>query len=52
MNLFQSGILILIGQLCTSFILDLTFGFTYSFTKLLGIIILSIGVVYDKKVSF
>ena len=51
MNLFQSGILILIGQLCTSFLLDLAFGFTFSFTKLLGILILTIGIIYDKKVS-
>ena len=51
LNLLQSGIVILIGQLIASFLLDLAFGYTFSFTKIVGILILIIGVIYDKKVS-
>ncbi len=51
LNLFQSGIMILIGQLIASFLLDFAFGYTFSFTKIVGIIILTIGVILDKKVS-
>lgn len=51
LNLFQSGLIILIGQLIASFLLDFAFGYTFSFTKIIGILILIIGVIYDKKVS-
>ena len=51
MNLFQSGVMILIGQLIASFLLDFAFGFTFSISKLIGIAILIIGVMYDKKIS-
>ena len=51
LNLFQSGIMILIGQLIASFLLDFMFGYTFSITKIIGILILTVGVIYDKKVS-
>lgn len=51
MNLFQSAIIILIGQLIASFVLDLIFGYPLSFIKIIGIIIMTIGVIWDRKVS-
>lgn len=51
LNLFQSGIMILIGQLTASFILDFAFGFTFSLSKMIGISVLLLGVLYDKRVS-
>ena len=43
--------MILIGQLIASFLLDFMFGYTFSITKIIGILILTVGVIYDKKVS-
>lgn len=51
MNLFQSAIIILIGQLIASFLLDLAFGYSFSFIKVIGIVIMTIGVIWDRKVS-
>ena len=51
MNLFQSAIIILIGQLIASFLLDLVFGYSFSFIKVIGIVIMTIGVIWDRKVS-
>lgn len=51
MNLFQSAVLLLIGQLTGSFILDALLYQSASITKLLGILILAIGVIWDKKIS-
>ena len=51
MNLFQSAIIILIGQLIASFLLDLIFGYSFSPLKIFGIVIITIGVIWDRKVS-
>ena len=51
MNLFQSAVLLLIGQLTGSFLLDAFLYQSASWMKLIGIIILGIGVIWDKKVS-
>lgn len=51
MNLFQSAIIILIGQLIASFVLDMYFGYSLSFIKIVGILIMIVGVIWDRKVS-
>ncbi len=51
MNLFQSAIIILIGQLLASFLLDLFFGYSLSTIKIIGVVILTVGVIWDRKVS-
>lgn len=51
MNLFQSAIIILIGQLLASFIFDYFFGYPLSTIKLMGVGIMVIGVIWDRKVS-
>lgn len=51
MNLFQSTTILLIGQLTGSAILDLFIFQSMPPLKILGIIILAIGVILDKKVS-
>lgn len=51
MNLFQSAVLLLIGQLAGSFILDALLYQSASFIKFIGIIVLALGVIWDKKVS-
>lgn len=52
MNLFQSAVIILIGQLIASFILDIIFGYSFSSMKIIGIAVMTIGVIWDRKVSF
>ena len=50
MNLFQSTTLLLIGQLFGSALLDLLLLQSLSFFRLCGLLILTAGVIWDKRV--
>lgn len=51
LTLFQSGILMLAGQLTGSAVLDAALFHSMSLGKLVGILVVAIGVVWDKKTT-
>lgn len=51
MNLFMSTIIVLIGQLIGSICIDYFLGISITPLKLLGIIIMLIGIIIDKKLT-
>lgn len=50
-NLFQSTVLVLMGQLAGSALLDAILFYNMSALKLLGVFLVAVGIVWDKKLS-
>ena len=51
MNLFMSTMLVLIGQLIGSVVIDFMMGISITPLKIVGIIVMFIGIYLDKKLT-